>query len=166
MAGMKTLAVAVCIVEHEGAFPLIKFKRNYLAGYWGLPGGKLDADEHVEDAAVRELREEVGIEATFRKIVAVVDEIALDRDGNAVRCVLFVCRMQPAGPVPTEPRDLPEGMVEWFTPEQIAAMEPEVVRSDFRIFRDFRGSKWYGNYRSRQEWQDDDLTLTYFDRVD
>ena len=167
---MKTLPVAVCILEHDGRIPLIKFKRNYLAGYWGLPGGKLDDDEHVPDAAVRELREELGIETTFERLVATVDEIALDRDGNATRCILFVCRMRAADAeataVSTEPRDLPEGLIQWFTPEEIAGMESDFVRSDFRLFLEFGKPKWYGTFRSRQEWKDGKLQLTYFDRID
>lgn len=163
---MKTLAVAVCIVEHDGKFPLIKFKRNYLAGLWGLPGGKLDENEHAPEAAVRELREELGIETEFIGLTAIVDEIAYDQEGSPTRCILFVCRMKPVDGAAPQPRDLPEGTVEWFSPEQIAALEPEIVPSDFRIFKDFPETKWYGTYRSRQEWQSGQLTLPYFEPTD
>ena len=41
---------------------LIRRKKDPFAGRWAIPGGFLDIDERVEDAVLRELKEETGVE--------------------------------------------------------------------------------------------------------
>ncbi|MDA8390401.1 MAG: Nudix family hydrolase [Gammaproteobacteria bacterium] len=58
------VCVAAAVVQGaDGRVLLAERPRGKLsAGYWELPGGKVDAGESVEQALVRELREEIGIE--------------------------------------------------------------------------------------------------------
>jgi len=57
--------VAVCIVQDADGRLLMaeRTPRQLSAGYWELPGGKVDPGESPQQAAVRELAEEVGITA-------------------------------------------------------------------------------------------------------
>jgi 8-oxo-dGTP diphosphatase len=52
---------------------LIRRGRPPLEGQWSLPGGRIEFRERLEEAALRELFEETGVEARVLGLVAVVD---------------------------------------------------------------------------------------------
>jgi 8-oxo-dGTP diphosphatase len=58
------LIVAACaLLDKNGAVLIAKRPAGRpLAGLWEFPGGKVEAGEKPEDALIRELREELGIE--------------------------------------------------------------------------------------------------------
>lgn len=51
-------------------------------GRWSVPGGALEAGETVEAAAVREVREETGLEVRAIRVADVRDLIERDADGR------------------------------------------------------------------------------------
>ena len=61
----KRVHVAVGVVLRDKQILLAK-RHGHLhqGGKWEFPGGKVEADEQVTDALVRELQEEIGITAT------------------------------------------------------------------------------------------------------
>ncbi len=52
-------------------------------GLWSIPGGVLEPGETIEEAAVRETREETSVFVRPRKVFGVSDYI--EREGSAVR---------------------------------------------------------------------------------
>ena len=52
---------AGALVEHDGRLLLVKRAIEPFLGYWDIPGGFLEADEHPRAGAIREVREETGL---------------------------------------------------------------------------------------------------------
>ncbi len=59
-----TLVVAVALIDADGRVLIAQRPEGKaLAGLWEFPGGKIEPGERPEDALIRELREELGVEA-------------------------------------------------------------------------------------------------------
>lgn len=62
-------------ILRDGRLLLIRRVKAPEAGCWGLPGGKVDLFETAAQAAMREVREEVGLETVAGPLLCVVDQI-------------------------------------------------------------------------------------------
>jgi 8-oxo-dGTP diphosphatase len=75
--------VGVGIVCFRGAdVLLIRRGQPPREGSWSLPGGRQKLGETVRECALRELRQETGVEAEIGPLVDVVDSLTRDGDGG------------------------------------------------------------------------------------
>lgn len=63
---------------------LIRRGREPRLGQWSLPGGRVEPGERLAETALRELREETGVEAELLGLVDVVDGIFPDHSRHYV----------------------------------------------------------------------------------
>ncbi len=70
------------VVWHNDRVLLIKRGKPPRAGQWSLPGGAQHLGETLAEAARREVREETGIDIVLGDIIATLDLIDRDDDGE------------------------------------------------------------------------------------
>lgn len=115
---MVAVGVAVAIVDDNR---ILLIKREDFE-VWGLPGGGVDARESLAQAAIREVREETGLQISLTRLVGVYSRPDWSPDGEHV--VLFAAI--PIGGILLQDTDgealdvgyfarleLPEALVHW-----------------------------------------------------
>ncbi len=81
----KLIMAADLIIEYpDGRIILIKRKNDPYKDHWALPGGMVEANERVEQAAVREAKEETGVNIQLNRIVGVYSDPDRDPRGRVV----------------------------------------------------------------------------------
>lgn len=91
MSYKRPALTADCVVfDRAGRLLLIKRGSAPFKGRWALPGGYVDYGERVEDAALRELKEETGIEGKIIALIGVYSEPKRDPRGHTVSTAFLV----------------------------------------------------------------------------
>lgn len=100
------------LVVHNGLLLLGRRKGSHGAGSWAAPGGRLEFGEDLETCALRELREETGLDATVTELGPYTSDVFEDA-GQHDLTVFVVARGIRGTPRNLEPHKC-EGWA-WFT---------------------------------------------------
>ena len=106
------VAVAV-LVSRDGRVLLGRRGGGAGRGRWSFPAGFVDRGERLEDAALREVREETGLEVELGPLFALRSET-----GDPVILAVYPARVR--GGMPTAGDELTE--LRWFSREELPEM--------------------------------------------
>ncbi|WP_265532415.1 NUDIX hydrolase [Pseudomonas saponiphila] len=122
------LGCGVAIVR-DGQLLLVKRLGDPEAGCWGLPGGKVDWLEPVEQAMRREIHEELGLTLQGVSLLCVVDQIDPLRQEHWVSPV-YLASAPAMAPRNCEPHKHSE--VAWFELDRLPQALTQTTRSAVR----------------------------------
>ncbi len=99
------------IIERDGQVLLIKRKNAHGAGSWAVPGGHLEYGETPEQCAVRETREEVGIDISGVRFAAITNDVFAEKSRHYITIWMLAARAK-GEPFIAAAREVSE--VGWF----------------------------------------------------
>ena len=78
------------VIIKKGKILLIKRKNEPFKGKWALPGGFVEYGEKVEDAVLREIKEETGLNAKIKNLLGVYSDPNRDPRGHTISIVFIL----------------------------------------------------------------------------
>jgi ADP-ribose pyrophosphatase YjhB (NUDIX family)/predicted GIY-YIG superfamily endonuclease len=123
---------AGALVERDGDLLLVKRAIEPYMGSWDIPGGFLEADEHPEAGAVREVREETGLLVEITALFGIyMGRYTYDHGGNYCLNIYYAARVVSGAERPGD--DAAE--LAWFSsddlPDRIAFEHANHVLADW-----------------------------------
>jgi len=110
------VGVGVLLADNHGQVLLTLRKLPPEAGCWSIVGGKVDFLETLEQCAIREAREEVGVEISLRSLLCVTDHCLPGENQHWVSPA-YLGQILSGEATNCEPRKTHE--VRWFALDQL-----------------------------------------------
>ena len=108
--------VTAAIIQRGEKILITQRGSGSLAGKWEFPDGKVEAGERLEDCLMRELREELGIEAMVGELFLTTTH-DYGNDG-VIRLHAFLCRI-----IAGEPEPRYHSALQWVVPVNLSRYE-------------------------------------------
>ncbi len=153
----KPLSVAISALIHDNKILLIKRIKGDYIGLLGLPGGKIEINEHVSDAAIREIFEESKITSTFTEHLGIVSELLIENNEIQKHFVLHICKLTPTTLDILEDK---EGKLGWYDLNELKNLK--IIPSDFEIIKNMILNKQKNYFNCILEKQGEDYILRKF----
>lgn len=128
---MKPILIVNSVIIDNNRLLLIKRVKPPYVGYWSMPGGKIEFAEHIEEAAVREFKEETNIDTEFEKLCGIASEVIYKDSKPDAHFIIFVCRLKHLHTNTVET----ESKLKWVALDNIE--NEKIIPSDRMMIKEF-----------------------------
>jgi len=128
------LNVVVAGIQENDKWLFIRRARGDYQEKWALVGGKINFGETVQNAIIREIREETGLEVKLIGVKSVLNEILRDTETGEIlkQFLIILCNTSVKGGILKETE---EGELKWFSEEELEENKEKMIPSDFFMFK-------------------------------
>lgn len=127
-------SIVLTIVVQDNKILLLKRKKGDFINLLAIPGGKVEENEHIKDAARRELEEESGIESDFKEYLGCVSEILIEKNVIKANFILHLCELIPK--TKNISNDV-EGKMDWYNLNSLDEIKEQIIPSDYEMIKNF-----------------------------
>ncbi|MGO2100256.1 NUDIX domain-containing protein [Vagococcus salmoninarum] len=106
------VGVGALLLNDRQEVLLVLRKKAPDANCWSLPGGKVEWLETIEQATIREIKEEINLEVQLEKLLCVTNHMLLEEDVHFV-CPTFTATIVDGEVFNNEPDKLAD--IRWFS---------------------------------------------------
>lgn len=121
--------VSDAIIYRDGKVLMVKASRGLAQNIWDLPGGFITYGESPEESLVREIKEEIGVEVTVKKLLHVNTNVVGDLYFTAF---IYLCDVPRDEPV-ADPSEI--AAVDWIPIDQAIKETTSFVRDSLERFK-------------------------------
>ncbi len=118
---MRTI-VAQVYVKKENKILMVQENKVGKKGKWNMPAGKLDNNESVIEAAIRETKEETGIDVDVKGLIAIQETVS--SLGQLI--ILYFLGEYKSGEIEFDNEEIAD--VKWMTEKEIKNLDKNTIR--------------------------------------
>jgi ADP-ribose pyrophosphatase YjhB (NUDIX family) len=137
------------IIQRDSQILFVKRKRDPFKEHFVFPGGFVNEGEKVEDAALREVKEETSLSVELVDILGVYSDPSRDPRGHIMSTV-FIGKISDNDKNEAKAGD-DAGAIQWIDLEdvdnKIFGFDHKTIISDYKKWKQFKGTYWSSRKR-------------------